>query len=101
MVRDTSKDYDHMVGYVAEENLNRASISDFIGEEKEEYKPQVKKKEIDPDFPEEWQKLYVNFTSMEMYHEFMHKIGEKPVPKLKDVVYKQKTDDSILLNFLE
>lgn len=101
MVKDTSKDYDHMIGYVSEENLNTGSISEFLGEEEKEYKPQVKKKEVDPEFPEDWQKLYVNFTSLEQYYEFMHEIGEKPVPKLLHVIYKQTQDNVGILGFLE
>lgn len=101
MVKDTSKDYDHMLGYVAEENLNTGSLEDFLGEERAEYRPEVKKKERDPDFPEDWQKLYVNFTDINEYYKFMNEIGEKPVPKLKHVIYKQPGSDNGIFEFLE
>ena len=101
MVKDTSKDYDHMMDYVAEQHINNDSLSEFLGEEKGEYKPEVKKREVDPDFPESWQRLYINFTSMEEYYEFMNKIGEKPMPKLKYVTYKSSQDDVGIFEFLE
>lgn len=102
MVKDTSKDYDAMVGYIAEENLNKSSLDTFFGiEEEKEYRPEVKKKEQDNEFPEDWQKLWVNFNSMEDYTEFMNKIGSKPVPKLKHLIYEQPGTNTGIFGFME
>jgi hypothetical protein len=102
MVKDTSKYYDAMVGYVAEENLNKSSLDTFLGiEEEKEYRPDVRKKEVDSEFPEDWQKLWVNFNSMEDYTEFMNKIGSKPAPKLKYLVYGKPGSNSGIFDFME
>lgn len=101
MVKDTSKDYDHMIDYVAEQHINDGSLVEFLGEDKKEYKPEVKKKDLDPEFPESWQRLYVNFKTMEDYYDFMNKIDEKPMPKLKYVIYKSSQDDVGIFEFLE
>jgi hypothetical protein len=102
MVKDTSKDYDSMIGYIAEENLNKGSLEEFIGETPKEYRPEVRMKEKDVEFPEDWQKLWVNFNTMEEYTEFMNKIGSKPVPKLKHVIYeKPGSNPAGIFGFLE
>lgn len=104
MVKDTSKDYETMIGYVAEENLNKSSLEHFLGIEdtNKEYKPEVRKKEPDADFPEDWQHLYVNFRSMEDYTAFMNKIGSKPVPKLKQFIYENpEGQNSGIFGFME
>jgi hypothetical protein len=99
-VKDTSKDYDHMIGYVAEENLNRATLDVFLGEtEKKDYKPEVKRREKDPEFPEDWQHLYVNFDSFENYATFMNELGTKPVPKLKEYIFEPPDQKSGLSQF--
>lgn len=98
-VRDTSKDYDHMIGYVAEENINKGSLTEFLGEKPKEYKPEVKKKERDNEFPEDWQRLLVNFHKEKDYIEFMNKIGSKPVPKLKGLIYEKPGDKSAFSDF--
>lgn len=98
-VRDTSKDYEHMIGYVADETLNRSSLDTFFGEETGEYKPEVRKKERDEQFPEDWQRLIVNFNNFEEYSKFMNKIGSKPVPKLKNIVYDRNAEETGLANF--
>ena len=91
---DTSTEYDDLVGYVADENVPN-DLSTFIGD-KTNNEPKVKQKAVDPDFPEEWQNLYVNFDCLEDYAEFMNKIGEVPVPKLRSLVYQQEKDNGIL-----
>jgi hypothetical protein len=104
MVKDTSKDYDAMIGYVAEENINKTSLDEFFDEvptEPKEYRPEVRKKEQDAEFPEDWQKLWVNFNSMEEYTEFMNKIGSKPVPKLKHLIYEQPGTNTGIFGFME
>lgn len=98
--KDTAAEYDDMVGYVADDNLPK-NLAEFLGE-KTEYKPTVKPKNPgSKEFPEQWQTIMVNFRSMEDYRDFMLMIGEKPVPKLKDIVYKAgREEDSGLLTFL-
>lgn len=102
MTRDTSKDYDAMIDYIAEDNLNKASLNTFIGiEEPKEYRPEVKKKDVDSEFPEDWQNLWVNFKSMDEYVEFMNLIGSSPSPKLKQLIYEQPGADTGIFGFLE
>ena len=84
-VRDTSEDYDDLVGFVAEDNLP-VDLGEFI-DDTSEYKPKVQPKKVNPEFPEEWQSLYVNFSSFDEYADFMNKIGHVPLPKLKQLVF--------------
>lgn len=99
-IRDTSVDYEDLVGYVSEEN-KISTLDEFLGAEKVEYKPQVARKKPDPEYPEPWQSLYINFETEQDYIEFMFAIDEKPVPKLNTVVYKGVSKDKGLLDFLE
>lgn len=97
--KDTSADYDDLVGYVSEHNLPK-DLGEFIGD-KSEYRPEVKSKNVDPEFSEPWQTMYVNFRSLEDYTEFMETIGQKPVPKLKELIYESKQDEGLLKFFGE
>jgi hypothetical protein len=83
---DTSKEYEDLVGYVAEENLE-PSLADMLGEDVE-YNPTAKKVERDSEFPEPWQTMKVNFRCMEDFVEFMELVGGKPVPRLKKFVFE-------------
>jgi hypothetical protein len=98
--RDTSSDYEDLVGYVAQENI-LSTLDEFLGGEKQDYKPPVARKKVDEEFPEPWQNLYINFETEQDYIEFMFAIDEKPVPKLNTVVYKGNSKDNGLLSFLE
>lgn len=84
--KDTAQDYEDLVGYVADENLE-PSLADMLGEGME-YNPTAKKVERDQEFPEPWQTMKVNFRCMEDYAEFMDLIGAKPVPRLKKYVFE-------------
>ena len=95
-VRDTSQDYQDLVGYKAKETIP-TDLSTFLGIE-QELKPVIKPKPVDPDFPEEWQNLYVNLRSEEDYIKFMKLIGEVPSPKTSVIVYSEVRNDG-LLNF--
>jgi len=97
-IKDTSKDYDDLVGYKAEELVKSSSLSPFLKEESE-FKPEILPKPVDPEFPEDWQNLYLNFTNEEDYIKFMKKIDEVPIPSLKKFVYSRVKDNGIL-NFL-
>ena len=97
--KDTSAEYDDMVGYVADENITD-TLSQFLGEEQEEYRPPVARKKVDAEYPEAWQTLYVNFETEQDYIDFMLAIDEKPMPKLKDVVYKAGRQDNGILDLL-
>lgn len=99
-VKDTSQDYEHLIDYVSEENLNKSSLDKFLDIETE-YKPEVKAKKVDPEFPEEWQTLYVNLWTFEDYVKFMNVIDSKPVPKLSKLVYECPENRTSILDFLE
>lgn len=94
-VKDTSQDYDDLVGYKAPEN-KKTTISEFFGEEDDNTRPDIKPKPIDPDFPDDWQNLHVNFFTFEDYTKFMSIIDEAPLPKLKTLVYKKDKEDGLL-----
>lgn len=97
--KDTSSEYDDMVGYISEDNLPK-NLGRFFGDE-DDYKPTVRPKGVDPEFSEQWQDIYINFTCFEDYKAFMNKIGEKPVPKLKDMVFTlDKENETNILNFM-
>lgn len=93
-VNDTSKDYDDLVGYKAKENI-KSDLSEFFGEKTDD-RPEVYTRPLNPDFPEKWQNLYVNFRSFEDYSEFMKKIGGAPLPKTKSFVYSSEKDNNLL-----
>ena len=93
-VRDTSVDYDDLVGYKAKETIP-TDLSLFLGEQTDQ-KPNIKPKPVDPDFPEEWQNLFVNFRSERDYIEFMRLIDEAPGPKTNTVVFNKDKDNGIL-----
>lgn len=97
--KDTAAEYEDLVGYVSDENITD-TLDDFLGLEKEEYKPQVTRRKVDPEFPEDWQTLFVNFESEQDYIDFMLAIDEKPMPKLKDVVYKAGRQENGILDLL-
>lgn len=98
---DTSADYDHMLDYVSEDNLTKGSLSGFLDEEPSEYKPEVRKKEVDKEFPEDWQKLYVNFRNIEDYAKFMRMIDSAPVPKLIKLTYEKPENRTNIFNFVD
>lgn len=91
---NTAETYDDMVGYISEDNLPK-DLGQFIGLESE-YTPTVKEKNLDPDFAEEWQNLYVNFRDEEGYIEFMRLIGEIPSPKVRPIIYNPGDSKGIL-----
>lgn len=95
--KDTSEDYEDLVGYVSE-NSRKSTLSEFVGIE-EEYLPEIKPKSVDPEFSEQWQTIYVNFKSIEDYKNFMILAGQRPVPRLKEFVYSSRKDDEGLMNF--
>ena len=83
--RDTSEDYEDLVGFVADDNLP-VDLGEFI-DDTSEYKPKVQPRKVNPEFPEDWQSIYVNFFSFEEYADFMAKIGHVPLPKMKEMVF--------------
>lgn len=97
--KDTAAEYEDLVGYVSDENITD-TLDTFLGEDKAEYKPEVARKKVDPEFPEPWQTLFVNFESEQDYIDFMLAIDEKPMPKLKDVVYKAGRQENGILDLL-
>jgi hypothetical protein len=99
-IKNTATDYEHMLDFVAEENINKGSLQEFIGE-KEEYKPEVRVQTKDADFPEEWQHLYVNFKCLEDYAMFMEKIENKPGPKIKKLIYERPGTTQNIYSFID
>ena len=88
--KDTSENYDTLVGYVADDNI-RSDLGKFLGE-KTEYKPEINPKVVDEEFKEPWQTMYVNFDSPEDYAEFMRLIGKKPIHKLKEFIFEDEDE---------
>jgi|AntAceMinimDraft_13_1070369.scaffolds.fasta_scaffold12685_2 hypothetical protein len=91
---DTSEEYEDFVGYVSADNLSKNSLGDFLGDVPEEYKPSVKPKNVDPEFPEEWQSLFMSFDTEEDVKEFVKQSGIVVSPKTKTIIYETENDNS-------
>lgn len=100
-VKDTSQDYDHLIDYVAQEHLQSVTLDNFLSDEEREYRPEVRGKAVNPEFPEDWQTLMVNIWTFEDYVEFMEKIDSKPIPKLSRIVYESPENKRSIFDFLE
>lgn len=96
-VRDTSKDYDDMVEFKA-----RPVKSDLteVFEIDDDDDRELPVKITDPNFPEQWQNLYVSLRSEEDYIAFMKRIDEAPLPNTKSIVFTRVKSKG-LLGFLE
>ena len=94
-VPDTSKTYEDLVGYKAPETT-KTTLLEFLDDQEEQDEEEIRRPPSDPDYPEKWQNLYVNFNCFEDYVSFMNMIGEMPVPNLKTLVYRKEKDDGIL-----
>lgn len=92
--KDTSKDYESLVDFVSEENILQ-DLSDFLGEEKEEWRPPIKPKRVDAEYPEAWQTFIVNFEKEEDYFAFMEFLGKAPVPGMNDLVYEKEESGGV------
>ena len=95
---NTAEQYDDLVGYVSDENLPNNNLAEMLDME-EDYTPNVKPKAVDPNFPEQWQNLYVSFRSFEDYAKFMKEIDMAPSPKIRDFVYDPHNNEHNLSKF--
>jgi hypothetical protein len=93
-VPDTSIDYEDLVGYKAKETVS-PDLSLFLGEY-QEHKPQIKPKPVDPNFPEEWQSIFVNFRSQQDLVDFMKNTGLIVGPTTNYIVFTKDTGKNIL-----
>lgn len=93
-VSDTSKTYDDLVGFKAKENI-KIDLSTFLDQEMDN-NPEIKPKKVDPDYPEDWQNLIVNFSSEKHYQKFMLLIGETPAINLKIVRFSKNKNNGIM-----
>ena len=93
-VKDTSKDYDDLVGYKAKET-EKTTLSVFLDEEPDTT-PDIWVRPKNPDFPEQWQSVFANFTCFEDYVAFMKIIDEAPISKLTSIVYRKEKDGGVL-----
>ena len=100
-MNDTSLNYEHLIDYVAEENLNKGSLDSFFDPDEKEYRPEVRKRDVNPEFPEEWQTLQINILTFEDYVDFMDKLGLKATPKLKKMVYENPENAVNIFDFVE
>lgn len=100
-MNDVSLDYEHMIDYVSDENLNKSSLDEFLEFDKGGYKPEVRKAPSNAEFPESWQTLKVNIISREDYVSFMERMGLKPTPKLNRLVYENPENSASILDFME
>lgn len=94
---NTAETYDDLVGFVNEQNL-KSDLSEFLDEEYE-YKPSIKPKKFDPEYPEQWQTLLINFSTLDDYRTFMDLMGEFPDRKLKVFHYSEVKTKSTLMDF--
>lgn len=100
-MNDTSLNYEHLIDYVADENLNKSSLDSFFDADEKEYRPEVRKRDVNPEFPEEWQTLQINIITFEDYVDFMEKLGLKATPKLKKIVYENPENAVSIFDFVE
>jgi hypothetical protein len=98
--KDTAAEYEDLVGYIAQENLPNNHLSMLLGMQ-EDYKPKVKPKSVNTEFPEKWQNMYLNFRNQKDYIDFMNKIGYTPTPRLKEFIYNPNNNEQNILDFLE
>lgn len=94
-LKDTSKDYDDLVGYESNKFVH-TDLSAFLGESEDKQKRLIKPKPSDPEFPESWQTIIMNFRNEEDYIEFMKLIDNAPVPRLSSLVYTKKQNKGVL-----
>ena len=87
---NTAATYEHLVGYVAEDNIVH-DLGEYLEGTDAEYKAEVKLVDREPGFEEDWQQIYVAFESFEDYSNFMGLIGEVPVLKLSNLVYNNNS----------
>jgi hypothetical protein len=92
-------DYEHLMDFVAED-ISDNSLDDFF-DIKTDNTPKIKTKNVDAEFPEEWQTLFVNIATFEDYKEFMEKLDGKPVPKLTKLIYEKPENKKNIFEFLE
>lgn len=99
-LQKVAEDYEHMIDFVSDDNINKGSLDTFLGEERE-YKPEVRKQVRDPEFSEPWQNILVSFANLQDYTEFMNKMDSKPAPKLKSIIYERPGTRTDIFNFVE
>lgn len=95
---NTAEEYDDLIDYVSEDNLPNNNLAELLDME-EEYKPKVKPKSVDPNFPEPWQNMYVSFRCFEDYVKFMKELDMAPSPKLRDFIYDPHDNEHTLSKF--
>lgn len=98
-LKDTAADYDDFVGNISEDNLPNNNLAELL-DMAVDYTPNVRPKIVDPEFPEQWQNLYVNFATQEDYIKFMLTMGEVPQPKLKRLIYRANGSETNLFDFM-
>lgn len=102
IVKDTSADYDDMVGYSAEIQAD-ADLSKFLGEDDDsdesDNRPYIKPTNVDPEYPEQWQTIHINFSTFDDYVAFMQKLGKQPLAKLKPMIYQRNEDQGVAAFF--
>ena len=97
-VTDTSKDYDDMTDKVSVDDIKYNTITSFMDSTEQKEILKIKEKSIDPEFPESWQTLNINFYSEEAYISFMKAIKEAPASNPKKLIYR-KIKKTSLNNF--
>jgi hypothetical protein len=100
---DTSQDYEDLVSFMSDKNMTKIStgLGEFIDEDISDYKPSVvNNKQVDPDFPEDWQTLIVSFETKEDIPLFTKLSGIIISPKKSDIVYECDGDSVGILDFL-
>ena len=85
-VKDTSLDYEDMVGYDVSISSKNALEEIFFPNEKKQTK--IKKNKKEKGFEEEWQILKVNFYNEQEYREFMQTLGFTGVSTTKEIIYQ-------------
>lgn len=98
---DTSSDYEDLVDFISDINKQKVSsgLGDFIDAEMEDYKPSVKPKYVDPEFPESWQTLIVNIEHESDFAEFTRLSGIVITPRINETIYETDVNSVGILDF--
>ena len=98
---NTAETYEDMVDFVAERSTIKVKVGlgDFIDEDEQDFKPAVKQKAVDPEFPEQWQTIYVNIISEDDLSDFVKQSGLIVGPRTSEIIYQADDSSSGLLNF--
>jgi hypothetical protein len=92
LTRDTAAEYDDFIS-VNKPTKNESEFKLLLGSTDDG--PTIRPKPKDSEYPEEWQRLYVNFNNFDDYASFMFKFGQAPNPKLTQIAFTSTQQNAL------